>query len=290
MKRVCGQTQALSVPFSSHKCTLRPPRRAYKKINNAPRAAQQSSGADDLIREADNLLAQMAKGQVKKKAQSIEESTLDNGERPGFQLQCDVNGCTIVPVSQLDAARSPAGSFVGTSGSMASGSEPSDFVLAEGRGWKLGYDRSPSDPKGYTAIIASDTWSMAVTKSEYDDFVKLLKNLRRSVATLQICGEWRSENDEDAMLEMSTQRVWMQGRAPQKRLTALQEIWNRGRGNHEQEAFSLRFIIMAPDRREVEGNWSAEVVMQVLRHLDGELDSADQSAPANQTVNEAVPA
>ncbi len=64
---------------------------------------------------------------------------------------------------------------MGTSGSMASGSEPSDFVLAEGRGWKLGYDRSPSDPKGYTAIIASDTWSMAVTKSEYDDFVKVCR-------------------------------------------------------------------------------------------------------------------
>lgn len=50
---------------------------------------------------------------------------------------------------------------------------------------------------------------------------QLLKNLRRSVATLQICGEWRAEN-EDATLEMSTQRVWVQGRAPQKRLSALQ--------------------------------------------------------------------
>jgi len=51
--------------------------------------------------------------------------------------------------------------------------------------------------------------------------VQLLKNLRQSVATLQICGEWGSGND-DATLEMSTDRVWMQGRAPQKRLTALQ--------------------------------------------------------------------
>ena len=51
--------------------------------------------------------------------------------------------------------------------------------------------------------------------------MQLLKNLRQSVATLQICGEWGSAND-DATLEMSTDRVWMQGRAPQKRLTALQ--------------------------------------------------------------------
>jgi hypothetical protein len=65
---------------------------------------------------------------------------------------------------------------VGTSGysdSMGSGSSPHDFVLAEGKNWKLGYDRSPSDPKGYSAIIASDSWSMAVTKSEYDDFIKV---------------------------------------------------------------------------------------------------------------------
>ena len=46
-------------------------------------------------------------------------------------------------------------------------------------------------------------------------------NLRQSVATLQICGEWQGEKQE-AMLEMSTERVWVQGRAPQKRLAALQ--------------------------------------------------------------------
>lgn len=53
--------------------------------------------------------------------------------------------------------------------------------------------------------------------------VQLLKNLRQSVATLQICGEWGSGKDE-ATLQMSTERVWMQGRVPQKRLTTLQAI------------------------------------------------------------------
>ena len=51
--------------------------------------------------------------------------------------------------------------------------------------------------------------------------VQLLKNLRQSVATLQICGEWGS-GKEEATLQMSTERVWMQGRVPQKRLTTLQ--------------------------------------------------------------------
>ena len=51
--------------------------------------------------------------------------------------------------------------------------------------------------------------------------VQLLKNLRQSVATLQICSEWGS-GKEEATLQMSTERVWMQGRVPQKRLTTLQ--------------------------------------------------------------------
>lgn len=67
--------------------------------------------ADDLLREADDLLAQMAKGHMMKKAQVTEDFALDNGERPGFQLQCDVNGCSIVPVSTSDAARGPSGTY-----------------------------------------------------------------------------------------------------------------------------------------------------------------------------------
>lgn len=54
--------------------------------------------------------------------------------------------------------------------------------------------------------------------------LQLLKNLRRSVTTLDICGEWGtgdSANDE-AALEVKTHRIWMEGRAQQKRLSALQ--------------------------------------------------------------------
>ena len=51
--------------------------------------------------------------------------------------------------------------------------------------------------------------------------LQLLKNLRRSVATLDICGEWGTADDE-AALEVKTDRVWMEGRAQQKRLSALQ--------------------------------------------------------------------
>ena len=56
---------------------------------------------------------------------------------------------------------------------------------------------------------------------------QLLKNLRQSVATLQICGDWAQQGSgQDAVLEMATERVWVQGRASQKRLMALQ-VWPR---------------------------------------------------------------
>lgn len=51
---------------------------------------------------------------------------------------------------------------------------------------------------------------------------------------------------------------------------AVQELWNRGMNNAKPPdvAFSLRFIVLTPGQREVEGNWSAEAVMDVLHHLD----------------------
>lgn len=54
--------------------------------------------------------------------------------------------------------------------------------------------------------------------------LQLLKNLRRSVATLDICGEWGTGDsaDDEAALEVKTDRVWMEGRAQQRRLSALQ--------------------------------------------------------------------
>jgi hypothetical protein len=116
----------------------------------------------------------------------------------------------------------------------------------------------------------------------------------------------------------------------------VQDLWNRG--NHTVEkAFSLRFIIKSPDRREVpprllqcclcmlldlgdcplerahagrpaphvslrltglglpeqvEGTWSAEAVMEVLRHLDQEPDLANgaHSGMAAQEAFESVAA
>jgi hypothetical protein len=54
-----------------------------------------------------------------------------------------------------------------------------------------------------------------------------------------------------------------------------QDLWKRGVAadgglQHPSAAFALRFLITSPGGREVEGEWSAEAVAAVLRHLDSE--------------------
>ena len=49
---------------------------------------------------------------------------------------------------------------------------------------------------------------------------QLLRQLRQGVQTLHVCGDWGAS--EDAVLDMHTPRVWVQGRAAHKRISALQ--------------------------------------------------------------------
>ena len=55
---------------------------------------------------------------------------------------------------------------------------PSDFVMAEGSGWKLGYDRTPASSSSYSALIGSEGFSFAITRQEYDDFIKVCACMR----------------------------------------------------------------------------------------------------------------
>lgn len=61
----------------------------------------------------------------------------------------------------------------------------------------------------------------------------------------------------------------------------MQELWNRGINNSKppEAAFALRFIILTNGRREVEGHWSAEAVMDVLQHLE----ARKQDSPLRST-------
>ena len=50
---------------------------------------------------------------------------------------------------------------------------PQDFILSEGKGWKMGFDKRPHNPGSFSALLGGDDWSMALSKYEYDDFVKV---------------------------------------------------------------------------------------------------------------------
>ena len=50
---------------------------------------------------------------------------------------------------------------------------PQEFQLSQGKGWKMGFDRRPRNPGSFSALLGGDDWSMALSKYEYDDFVKV---------------------------------------------------------------------------------------------------------------------
>ena len=56
---------------------------------------------------------------------------------------------------------------------MAEANRPRDFLLSEGEGWRLGYDRDPVSSTAFTALVGSDTWSVTMTKHEFTDFIQV---------------------------------------------------------------------------------------------------------------------
>ena len=221
-----------------------------------------------VLNDAARLMAEVGRGQKVTKTEAPEAA-----EKSRLVLHCDVNGCTIAPVANEQvAARAPPGTVMGTLQDDVD-MTPKDLVVMEGDSWKLGYDRAPPGGDQFTAFVGGEGWTLCLTREEFGDFVKLLRNLQRSVATLHVCGQWDSDSDE-ATLEMRTPLVWMQGRAPHKRLSVLQRLWSRktldSAENLPRVAFALRFMLTSPGRREVEGSWPADAVMDVLRVLEGE--------------------
>lgn len=256
----------------------------------------QSSEAQRLLAEAEALMAEIGSGdfkarQAKQAADAVKQSEAGLATQ-GLKLRCDVNGCVIVPINANEYTPGLTGSLSGRTPPKTetqTAATPQDFILSEGKGWKMGFDKRPHNPGSFSALLGGDDWSMALSKYEYDDFVKLLKNLRRSVATLDICGEWGTADDE-AALEVRTDRIWMEGRAQQKRLSALQDFWshhdedgNEVQLDADKSAFQVRFIVSSPGQRDVEGRFDPETVMRILEHFDAE-ESASKVATSLGTV------
>lgn len=259
-----------------------PPRRLNQRLVavRAAEAQEESNAAavNDLLDKAEALMAEV--GVIQAEAVKTDPAPSDN---PRVALHCDVNGCTIAPVvDEASASKGPPGTkFAGDDDE----SSKQDIMVLEGKGWKMGLDRCPPDGDEYNAFVGGDDWTVTLSSEEYQDFIQLLRNLRQSVATLEVCGEWDKEDTAEATLEMSTPRIWMQGRAPQRRLSVLQRLWSsRSLGDDESlpgVAFSLRFIVTSSGRREVEGFWPASAVMAALEALDS--NSAAGSADDDDT-------
>lgn len=250
--------------------------------------------AADLLAETDALLRDLSQGAPPPPPDgylSDDEGRLSDYR---FEVKCDVNGCIITPVAQDRAANPGPPGLASPVQPSAAPKGPANFSYHEGDGWKIGLDEAAESEDTYSAVIGSDTWSIALTRKELVDFIQLLKNLRRSVTTLDICGQWGEKGDE-ATLEMETKRVWMQGRAPQKRLSTLQDFWRHGEestasmsGEDLSTAFSLRFIIKTAERREVEGQWYPQAVMDVFEFLDNQQTGFLAGIQANPGLQTAV--
>ncbi|MGC9502740.1 DUF1818 family protein [Baaleninema sp.] len=117
-------------------------------------------------------------------------------------------------------------------------------ILKRGRGWRLGYRppaASPSDDETsvFVALVGSDDWAFELTHAEFEDFRRLLVQLKE---TMQAAAAELSD-EERLACEVESQRLWMEAEGfPHAYRVRL--ILNTGRG--------------------CEGEWSPEAVRELL--------------------------
>lgn len=216
----------------------------------------------------------MTEAEQKKVSESETAPVVD-----GMELQCDESGCAWVEkgvgaddITIGSGAALPSLICDVTGCRWDSTEDSSTFQLLSGPGWRLGYDTAPAGDKKYVAMVGSDVWSTPLTATEYNDFTRLLKTLRTSVATLDSFGDW-GEDKGEAFLDMKTDSVWMQARCPQERLKPLSKFFKKldrrePTENTPDAAFDLRFILTSEGKREVEGFLPAVAVLDMLDQMD----------------------
>ncbi len=58
-------------------------------------------------------------------------------------------------------------------------------------------------------------------------------------------------------------------------IVSTQDLWKKGRASEGPDvAFELKFSIRAPNSREIEAQWPADVVMRVFEFLDSKVCKA----------------
>lgn len=75
--------------------------------------------------------------------------------------------------------------------------------LQQGEGWRLGWYPEASTFKG---LVGTDDWAVELTGPEFDDFSRLLSELRETLAKMQT----ELMDSEAITCEAASDRVWMQ--------------------------------------------------------------------------------
>ncbi len=115
-------------------------------------------------------------------------------------------------------------------------------LLRKGQGWRVGWN---SLAEKYPGLVGSDEWAIELTKSEFQEFYRLLRQLTDTMTQM----ETELMDEERIAIEAETDLLWLEVEG-------------------YPQAYSLR-LILNRDRR-CEGNWQegiATELVEVTRRL-----------------------
>ncbi|KAI5083167.1 hypothetical protein GOP47_0002910 [Adiantum capillus-veneris] len=203
----------------------------------------------------------------------------DNEDFGEIKLECDESGCVVV-MPKMKALRDENASGhlrCDLTGCYFTDEQPvaNEFEVIKGPKWCLGYETAPESEESFSAVIGAGGWSIALTACEFNDFCQLIQTLRKGIATMDEDG---FIGKDDISMQVEKGSVWMECTIPKKRVAILQNFWKLGNwgllDNQQMSAFELRFVISGPGKRQAEGYWLAEAVMEMLRKIDALIEQA----------------
>lgn len=124
-------------------------------------------------------------------------------------------------------------------------------LLKQGQGWRWGFDRN----REYSALIGSEDWALELTEAEFQDFRRLLSQLKETMAMMAT----ELMDEEKITCEIESDLLWLEAEG-------------------YPQAFSLHVILH--QGRGCEGSWTAIAVAELIQSLEefpdlGQVDLTD---------------